>query len=350
MNSKNTMTSKYKTNQKTVDVDTITNQISNASKMKVVINPEYQRDVIWEEGRMAYFIDSIMKGIAPMPILLCMNSDKASKICMDGKQRLTSLLRFKQNELKWDNKYFKDLSAPEQMYFLNSSIHVIEYEELSYDDQKEIFSRIQYGRPLSDGEKIISVFDQESAIKFKKLCDDLYTEKLSKFKNIKNKRDEHYIFVVHVMTILYLDGYDVTKKQIDNALKMDYEENEKKIKSLFEIAFSEKLLLNSKICDVYKKLTANRLLVIINEINKEKLSRKSPNSKYNELLNVIIKFCDKDKITDKKIGDGSGKTTLNKLAELYKKVKQNIDNDSDDTDSDTESSDDEIVIPTKKTR
>jgi hypothetical protein len=341
---------KYKTSQKTVDIDTITNQISNASKMKVDINPEYQRDIIWEEHRMEYFIDSIMRGIAPMPILLCMNSDKTAKICIDGKQRLSSLLKFKQNKLKWNDKYFQDLLAKEQMYFLNSSIHVIEYEDLSYDDQKEIFSRIQYGRPLSDGEKIISIFDQESATKFKKLCDDLYTEKLFRFKNIKNKRDEHYIFIVNIITILYLDGYDITKKEINNALKEDYEENEKKIKNLFEIAFSEKLLLNSKIFDVYQKIPMNRLLIIINEIRKEKLNKKSLNSKYNEVLDIIVKFCYKDKIAEKKIGDGTGKISLNRLGELYKKTKQNIDSDSDNTDTDEESTDDEIILPIKKNK
>jgi hypothetical protein len=331
---------KYNPKQSTTNVDTLINQVNSESGLKIDINPEYQRDVIWEDTQQSFFIDSIMKGIAPMPVLLCMNEEGTNKICMDGKQRLTSLVRFKQNKLKWNDTYFRDLGAKEQTYFLNCSIHSIEYDVLSYDEQKEIFSRIQHGKPLSDGEKIISVFDKEAAVRFKKMCDDLYTEKLSKFKKIKNDRDSHYIFMACVVVLLMSNNNNNlgNKEKLEPVLKNYFSNNEKQIIEFMNIVLSDKLLLNSKIIDNYKKIDTNRLVIAINEIYKEsKNNKKILSNKCNEILDVVTKFFDKTNKDDKKIGAGRTKKILDELLRIYNKAKNNEPDTESEKDTESES-------------
>jgi hypothetical protein len=335
---------KYNPKQSTTNVDTLINQVNSESGLKIDINPEYQRDVIWEETRQSFFIDSIMKGIAPMPILLCMNEEGTNKICMDGKQRLTSLVRFKQNKLKWNDTYFRDLGAKEQTYFLNCSIHSIEYDTLSYDEQKEIFSRIQHGKALSDGEKIISVFDKDTAVRFKKMCDNLYTEKLSKFKKIKSDRDSHYIFMACVVALLITNNNNnlANKEKLEPVLKNNFSNNEKQITEFMNIVLSDKLLLNSKIIDNYKKIETNRLVIVINEIYKEsKINKKFLSNKSNEILDIVTRFFDKaneeTNKEDKKIGAGRTKKILDELLRLYNKAKNNEPDTESDKDSESES-------------
>jgi hypothetical protein len=348
--------SKYKTNQKTTDVDSITNQlVSNHSGLKIDVDPEYQRGVVWDDDKMAMFIDSIMKGIAPFPILLCQNLERSGKICIDGKQRLTSLLRFKENKLKWDNKKFRDLTPNEQMDFLNCSIHIIEYGPLDYEDQKEIFSRIQYGVALSEGEKILSYFDQDTVTKFRKFCDTLFDEKLSKYKSVKSERDGHYHFMSHVLMIIVNDSYEFSKKSL-KSLNDDFKNNEKKLKELFDLSFSSKLLLNDKMLEprkedskkkeAYRNIPLNRLLVIMNMIYKEKFTKKSPQEKYNEMIDLIIKFYQKAKEKDKEEKYGSTRSVpvLNKLEKLYTSIKNNeSDKEESDSDEDDENEHQKII-------
>lgn len=60
------------------------------------LNPSYQREYIWSNPDSQKLIESVLRGI-PLPsiILASMSGDKSDKLqIVDGKQRLTSLLRF----------------------------------------------------------------------------------------------------------------------------------------------------------------------------------------------------------------------------------------------------------------
>jgi hypothetical protein len=335
-------------------ITTITTLIDQVVSKKININPEYQRDVVWEDERQGFFIDSIMKGISPMPIILCKN-EEGNKICIDGKQRLTSLMRFQNKEIKSINindndetekKSFDKLSMKEKNEFLDYNIQIIEYDVLSYNDQKEIFSRIQYGKPLSHGEKIMSVFDQKAAAQFKKMCDDMYKNKLSKFKKIKDDRDDHYLFMACVIALVSSDNNKNlgNKEKLGKILKKYDKEIEKKIIELVNFSFSENLLLNSAIIDSHKNVDINRLIIVINEIYKEtKICKKFTKEKYEDFVNIILNFFDKaDETTGngknkkKAIGAGRSKKTYDELLKLFSKIK-NKDNNSD-SDSDNNSS------------
>lgn len=69
---------------------------------KFNMEPKYQRQSIWSNEQQSLLIDSILKNIPIPPIFLRESIDKKGKTTfevIDGKQRLTSIFRFIENEI-----------------------------------------------------------------------------------------------------------------------------------------------------------------------------------------------------------------------------------------------------------
>ncbi|KAF8823621.1 hypothetical protein HHX47_DHR9000488 [Lentinula edodes] len=140
------------------------------------VNPEYQRDVVWKAEKQMMLIDSVFTNHFMPPIIFSVsyeeNGTEATKICLDGKQRLTSLqlfidglipLKHPETSKLWWFKNNKSSTSkthrniiPEriQQSFLNRQIRCTEYEELDEEDEREIFRRVQLGMALSTAEKL----------------------------------------------------------------------------------------------------------------------------------------------------------------------------------------------------
>lgn len=79
----------------TTDVWSIYNFADLAKRGKLELNPPYQRDVVWSVGEQSQLIDSVLRNI-PLPSVI-INKPVGRKNVLeivDGKQRLTSILRF----------------------------------------------------------------------------------------------------------------------------------------------------------------------------------------------------------------------------------------------------------------
>lgn len=69
---------------------------------KFNMDPDYQRKSVWSDEQQGLLIDSILKNIPIPPIFLRENIDKLGKTSyevIDGKQRLTSIFRYIDNEI-----------------------------------------------------------------------------------------------------------------------------------------------------------------------------------------------------------------------------------------------------------
>lgn len=88
---------------------TISNFWENYLLEKYNFDPPYQRLSVWSDEKQSYFIDSIMKNFPVPPIFLRQMIDdttgKTSYEVIDGKQRLTSITRFIENEIPVANEY-----------------------------------------------------------------------------------------------------------------------------------------------------------------------------------------------------------------------------------------------------
>ena len=81
------------------------------------MNPDFQRDFVWDTGQQSKLIESIIMRI-PLPVLYLAEDDEGRMIVVDGLQRLSTFKRFVENEFelklpdrpRLNGKQFDDLS------------------------------------------------------------------------------------------------------------------------------------------------------------------------------------------------------------------------------------------------
>ncbi len=142
----------------TASIDSLT---SLRYKSKVVSDPYYQRNYVWQPDKATYFIESIFLGTEIPPLVFY----KANKIeIIDGKQRYETIVKFLNGELKLSskglstlkylaNKTWKDLDTLHIELFLDTNLRVIEFSivsehtDIEIEDKvkKEIFRRYNSG-------------------------------------------------------------------------------------------------------------------------------------------------------------------------------------------------------------
>lgn len=91
---------------------TIRNLSDYAKDEDIELNPSYQRDSVWSTSDSQLLIDSILRGI-PIPSIILTQVEESDKLqIVDGKQRLTAILRFIGHHPA-ARKYAKDQRAEE---------------------------------------------------------------------------------------------------------------------------------------------------------------------------------------------------------------------------------------------
>ena len=122
------------------------------------LNPDFQREFIWDSRRQSKLIESAVLRI-PLPVFYLAETRNGKVVIVDGLQRLTTFSRFLKNEFalsglefaeKLNGKKFEDLppiiknrieDIPLTLYLIDSGVP----EEAKY----EIFERVNGGVPLS---------------------------------------------------------------------------------------------------------------------------------------------------------------------------------------------------------
>lgn len=95
---------------------------------ELVLNPVYQRDIVWTEEQMTNLIDTIMV-MMPMPVFLLYMCIKDCNECIDGQNRLTTIRNFIEQEpstgrlFPWI-KYHEGGGKIEYIYYRNPATEV----------------------------------------------------------------------------------------------------------------------------------------------------------------------------------------------------------------------------------
>jgi hypothetical protein len=156
------------------------------------------------------FINSLLLGIVPNALIFNIDHSETT-VCIDGKQRITSIIEFMDNQfsvlindeyLYYDHETRKSLEKVTKSIFDNRDLFVVSYVNLSYEQQLEIFTRIQYGSPLTLGELIPGRFSSKNnAIIFINFCDGSYNT-IKKFVRNSKKRKAHYIVFAKLFYVI----------------------------------------------------------------------------------------------------------------------------------------------------
>ncbi|KAI0074912.1 hypothetical protein K474DRAFT_1647415 [Panus rudis PR-1116 ss-1] len=131
----------------------------------ISLDADYQREVVWPETKMIGVIDSLFRNYYIPPIIFAVNQTEDGsqrRICIDGKQRLTSIQKY-----KGDKYFFKENSGRRgkgkllpQKYknlFKMKTLVCVEYDNLTGDQEREIFQRVQLGMALTPAEKMQAI-------------------------------------------------------------------------------------------------------------------------------------------------------------------------------------------------
>ena len=281
---------------------------------KLNLDPTYQRSVVWTDDKMMSLIDSIIHRYYYPPIIL--NLINGYYNCIDGKQRITSIMKFLNNKIYYsindDKIYFKDFDEQSKEFFLNTQFQVCLYTELDYHVEVEIFRRVQKGVIMTTME-IMKSHNSEL------ICDIInktnnYINIWKKY-NISIKREHYLNYILRILMMQYkkekgfitLTIVEIEKfiknytKNIDHEnefyinLKtlfdflIEHEDNLKsnnnKILSIVEVLLLYKMILDNNII-LY---TDNYIYYCTNMYRKSTTyTPKLLNSAYNEMLSIIF--------------------------------------------------------------
>ncbi|KDQ10126.1 hypothetical protein BOTBODRAFT_190726 [Botryobasidium botryosum FD-172 SS1] len=133
------------------------------------LDPEYQRDVVWTEPKQIKLIDSMLRNFYMPPVIfrvVDVGDGNEKRICIDGKQRLTSIQRFMDgliphvDSITKKKYYFKGEGSGRQLLppsyikqLKHKQVVCIEYRELPDHYEREIFQRVQLGMALTPAER-----------------------------------------------------------------------------------------------------------------------------------------------------------------------------------------------------
>lgn len=142
----------------------------------ILLSPPYQRDVVWSEAKQMKLLDSIYRNYYIPPILFAIYMDEEGyeqRVCIDGKQRLTSIQKFYHGQIAYRDPMTKKLwwytrtehlknkrqEIPEDWKrdFARKEITCVEYRGLSDQFERDLFKRVQEGAPLTASEKLQAV-------------------------------------------------------------------------------------------------------------------------------------------------------------------------------------------------
>ncbi|KAF8263505.1 hypothetical protein EI94DRAFT_1772914 [Lactarius quietus] len=142
---------------------------------KIDLNPPYQRDVVWPTGKQMEIIDSLFHNFYVPPVIFALMRDEEGeevRVCVDGKQRLTSIVKFLDGHVHRDPDTRKlwwyqvpaayrgkrnEISAEGKKRFEEKRITCVEYRALTPTSEREVFQRVQLGMSLSAAEKLQAI-------------------------------------------------------------------------------------------------------------------------------------------------------------------------------------------------
>ncbi len=178
------------------------------------LDPEFQRDYVWDDGRASLLIESVLLEI-PIPIIYLAEELDGKFTLIDGQQRLRSFFRFIDNYFKLrklkvlsdiEGKKFEELEKDLKTKIEDATLRIIEIRKETHPDVKfEIFERLNVGSvKLNEQELRNCIYRGEYnnlIIELSKYKDFLFLLKLDKPQNRMQQRE----MVLHYLAFLNQD-------------------------------------------------------------------------------------------------------------------------------------------------
>ena len=145
---------------------TVHDVLRRIEKGAFIMDPDFQREFIWEEDKQSKLIESVLMRI-PLPVFYLAEDEDGRMVVVDGLQRLSTFQRFMNNELQLklpeqpdlNKKKFHDLSPKLQnrVEDCNLILYVID-AKVPERARLDIFERVNGGVPLTRQQMRNSLF------------------------------------------------------------------------------------------------------------------------------------------------------------------------------------------------
>jgi hypothetical protein len=132
----------------------ISDIVGKISSGDIVLDPDYQRNYVWDDKRASLLVESILLNV-PIPVIYVAEDEDSLWDVVDGLQRLNSLSRFFANEFKLkgldvldelNGQFYKDLNPKAARILRNGILRIILiFKESNQDIKYEIFMRLNRG-------------------------------------------------------------------------------------------------------------------------------------------------------------------------------------------------------------
>lgn len=187
------------------------------SKDKYNLTPIYQRNEVWASDRKQLLIDTILRQY-DMPKIYLEQLPEGGRYeynVIDGQQRLTSIFGFTDNDfpvgqisedLEAGNlvgKYYAELDAKQQDYINSYELAVIQLDNATDQEIRELFRRLQEGVSLTPPEKRNAMLGNMADF----VRDQASQNKIFTLVKVSNKRLQHHDFMA-IVTALELYNFN----------------------------------------------------------------------------------------------------------------------------------------------
>ena len=132
------------------------------------MDADYQRGHVWTSKDKIALIDSIFQGIPIGKIVLIELPYKENSPAfevLDGKQRITAIIKFYEGRFKYKGRYYRELSILDRSYFTNFNISIGYITgKFSQEDRYKYFLRLNtFGKPQDQNHinKVIKLLEKE---------------------------------------------------------------------------------------------------------------------------------------------------------------------------------------------
>jgi hypothetical protein len=124
---------------------------------KLDLYPKIQRrSETWNRKTKRSVLSCLRKGRSIGVITLRYDSETGLYTMVDGSHRMSTILDFIKGKIKFQGKYYHDLSPEKREKFLKCMLHVHIYRDISDEEASELFQQLNSGSSLNEPEKFNS--------------------------------------------------------------------------------------------------------------------------------------------------------------------------------------------------
>ena len=201
----------------------------NIERPDIILDPKFQRGSVWKKGKQrSELIESILMGI-PIPIIYLFETKDGKKEVVDGRQRITTLINFLNNEFSLtdlkmlpmiNGKKFQDLepilqSKIEDYQLMAYVIQPPTPERVKYD----IFDRVNRGGTQLNNQEMRNALYQGNATKLLDKLSELKSFQDATGNSIKKTRMKDKYIISR-----FIGFYLLRNKKIDIEYKSDIDD------------------------------------------------------------------------------------------------------------------------------